>query len=132
MCLPGSKSTSASLTRYSKRSTQATSSCRRPTCRAVGVPRGTMLSSENPEGQPPSAHTRAPALVVVDANVFAHNNWMSSLLKAARARHIVLLWSPRIIAEASRVLLWIRLERHGGPMTLALKRETFDAARRWF
>jgi hypothetical protein len=32
---------------------------------------------------------------------------MEPLIDSARAGHIVLYWSPAIIAEASRVLLWI-------------------------
>jgi predicted nucleic acid-binding protein len=57
---------------------------------------------------------------------------MAPLVKSARAGHIELLWSPAIIAEASRVLLWIWLQKRNGVMTEALKRESFDIARRWF
>jgi len=56
---------------------------------------------------------------------------MSPLLAAAEAGQIILFWSPTIIAEASRVLLWIWLHQRGGSMTESLKRESFDIARRW-
>ena len=57
---------------------------------------------------------------------------MEPLLDSAEAGHIVLLWSPSIINEASKVLLWIWLQKRGGHITSMLKREAFDVARRWF
>jgi len=70
--------------------------------------------------------------VVVDANVFPHRVWMEPLLLAAQAGHIRLVWSPSIIAEATRVMMWIRLSRHVGPMANAVKNDAFDFVRRWF
>lgn len=57
---------------------------------------------------------------------------MEPLLEAAEAGYIILYWSPAIIAEASKVLLWIWLQKRGRQMTDGLKREAFDVARRWF
>ena len=70
--------------------------------------------------------------VVLDANIFARRQWMGPIVESARAERTVLFWSPAIIAEASRVLQWIRLSQYGGPLSESVKRETFDLARRWF
>jgi hypothetical protein len=51
--------------------------------------------------------------VLLDANIFARRQWMGPIVESARAGRIVLIWSPAIIAEASRVLLWLHIWKNG-------------------
>lgn len=41
-------------------------------------------------------------------------------------------WSPYIVAEASRLLMWLWLRRYGRGLTGADRRAHSDIARRWF
>ena len=69
---------------------------------------------------------------IVDANVFAHRRWMEPLVASARARHLELYWSPRIIAESSRVLAWLWLRKRAGDFSGRARRELSNVANRWF
>jgi hypothetical protein len=89
-----------------------------------------LLSTESPES---SRSVRPePARILVDANIFARRQWIDPLIDAALARHVLLFWSPAIITEATRVLVWIRLSNHDSPLTNAAKRDAFDFVRLWF
>lgn len=94
------------------------------------VHRGTRLARVGPDPFPHRLATR-PRLVV-DANVFAHRAWIAPLMAEADAGRLELYWSPRIIAEASRVLAWIWLRKRGGDMSSTARRELSDVAHRWF
>ena len=88
------------------------------------------MSLADPEPYP-SLLPEAPR-VVLDTNIFARREWMEPIVESAKAGRVVLLWSPSIIAEAGRVLQWICLSQYRGPLTEAVKRATFNLARRWF
>lgn len=57
---------------------------------------------------------------------------MEPLIDSAKAGHIVLYWSPAIIAETSRVLLWLWLKRRGPDLSEGSKKRVSEAAHRWF
>lgn len=57
---------------------------------------------------------------------------MEPLVDAARQGLVQLFWSPAIIAEASRLLLWLHAWKSGGRLSPSLRRETSDIAKRWF
>ncbi len=67
------------------------------------------LPPDRPRPLDPGAR---PAIqIVVDACVFPRSAWVGPIVSAARAGHIQPYWSPKIIAEASRVLTRIWLAR---------------------
>ncbi len=57
---------------------------------------------------------------------------MDALVESVRAGHAILFWSPAIITEATKVLVWIRLSNHASPLTNAAKRDAFDFVSQWF
>jgi hypothetical protein len=64
--------------------------------------------------------------------VFARSRWAEAIVLSAQAGHIVPLWSPCIIAEASRLLTRLWIERNGIPRTNAAKRALSETLHRWF
>jgi hypothetical protein len=68
-------------------------------------------------------HQRLQLVAVVDTNVFPHRRWIRPLLLGAQAGYVLLVWSPLIIAEVSRLLTWhwIRTKSQG-----SLDRRSWD------
>jgi hypothetical protein len=91
-----------------------------------------------PPAQPSSARpigpgTLPPIKIVIDANVFAHNAWIGPVVENARAGVIAPLWSPCIIAEATRLLAWQYVRRHPDGIGTKPWRDDFsDATKRWY
>jgi PIN domain len=90
--------------------------------------------------QPPRRPTRPrvrgrvpPLRVVVDSNVFARSAWIAPIVESARAGVVQPLWSPCIIAEASRLLAWFYFKRNPTDISSRGWREAFsDKAKAWF
>lgn len=89
-----------------------------------------MMCVANPRDQ--SDEPVPPVRGVVDINAFARGTVMPRLTAAAKNYHLELIWSPYIIAEASRLFTWLWLGRHGPDLSNAAKRAHSAAARRWF
>lgn len=85
------------------------------------------LASE-PQRLGRSASIRA----VVDSCVFAKRRWIGPIALAAQAGYLVPLWSPCIIAETSRLLTWLWMQRHPGPLDTAARRAYSEYGHRWF
>ena len=58
--------------------------------------------------------------------------WVEAIALSAQAEHLVPIWSPGIIAEASRLLTRLWIGRHGIRRSAGAKRELSDYAHRWF
>lgn len=70
---------------------------------------------------------------VIDANVFGRTStWLRDIVDAAHSGFITPIWSPSIVAEASRLLTWLWLRRHSAPLTDASWRDYSVIAHRWF
>jgi hypothetical protein len=78
--------------------------------------------------------SRVPPLrVVVDSNVFARNRWIGPIVENARAGVVQPIWSPSIIAEASRLLAWLYIRRNpDGLQTRQWRSQFSDASKRWY
>lgn len=88
------------------------------------------MASPTAEPLPP---TRPRALrAVIDSCVFARRAWLDAIIDSARVGHLVPFWSPCIIAETNRLLTWLWLKRHAGPMNDAAWRRLSRDAHRWF
>jgi hypothetical protein len=55
---------------------------------------------------------------VIDACVFPYvRRWLDPIVLNARDEHVILMWSPSIIAEANRILIWLWIKRHQQELT---------------
>src|SRR4029079_6470750 len=82
------------------------------------------------ESLPQRSYPQLP--VVVDTNIFARRAWLGPIICAAPNEYIVPVWSPCIIAEASRLLTWLELKRRGCVFSSADARALSERAHRWF
>ncbi len=73
-----------------------------------------------------------PLVAVVDANVFGQTTLLDLIIAAAKNGRVIVIWSPLIISEVSRLLTWRWIKQHGDDLSTGARRQCSVDLKRWY
>jgi hypothetical protein len=73
-----------------------------------------------------------PLVAVVDANVFGQTTLLDLIVAASKNGRVMIIWSPLIISEVSRLLTWRWIKRHGDDLSEWARRQCSVDLKRWY